>query len=286
MGLSSNSRQRLTEIADLFSLWAVRQSTRSESRPAIHYRVDGGVAWLTFDNPGKLNALTSAMLDVDLPGLCAQASNSDIVTAVVLTGAGSGFCSGADLQERFAVLTAPQKPDIGRPLGGFVMSVASMSKPVVAAINGAAAGGGLALALVADVRIASRDAIFAAAYARGGLVPDAGMTYTLPRLIGRDQALRFLLEGQKLDAEEAAAIGLIDEIVESGDLSARAQEVALALSGAEPEVVAETKRLMSRVMLEELMEHIEHESVAQWARIRHPSRSSGRASRDPSQGGK
>jgi 2-(1,2-epoxy-1,2-dihydrophenyl)acetyl-CoA isomerase len=220
------------------------------------------------------------MLDVDLPTLCAQANTSDGVRAVVLTGAGSGFCSGADLQERFAVLTAPQKPDIGRPLGAFVMSVASIWKPVVAAINGAAAGGGLALALVADVRIASRDAIFAAAYARGGLVPDAGMTYTLPRLIGPDNALRFLLEGRKLAAEEAAAIGLIDEVVEPNELSARAQEVALALSGAEAEVISETKRLMTRVMLQELMEHIEHESVAQWARIRNPSRNAGRVGPD------
>jgi 2-(1,2-epoxy-1,2-dihydrophenyl)acetyl-CoA isomerase len=160
------------------------------------------------------------------------------------------------------------------------MSVASISKPVVAAINGAAAGGGLALALVADVRIASRDAIFAAAYARGGLVPDAGMTYTLPRLIGRDKALRFLLEGRKVAADEAAAIGLIDEVVEPNELSTRAQEIALAFSGPEAEVISETKRLMTRVMLQELMEHIKHESVAQWARIRNPSRSADRVGPD------
>jgi 2-(1,2-epoxy-1,2-dihydrophenyl)acetyl-CoA isomerase len=238
--------------------------------PTIHYEVEHGLAWMTFDNPGTLNALTTSMFDGDLPRICAEVARDDAVRALIMTGAGNGFCSGADRQERFAVLTALPVPDIGRPLGGFVLHVAELDKPVIAAINGAAAGGGLALALVADVRIAARGAVLAAAYARSGLVPDGGMSYTLPRLIGPDRALRFLLEARKIEASEAAAIGLVDEVVEPNALRARAAEVAEAMTFADPVVVRHTKRLTIGTSLDELRHSIAQESVRQWERIRDP----------------
>lgn len=234
------------------------------SHPHLHYEVADGVAVIRLDRPERLNALTSAMADDDLPRLCRRAAADPAVRAVILTGTGRGFCSGADLGERISAVTdGADTAALQRPLGAFVLAVWQLPKPVIAAVNGIAAGGGMSLATTADLRVVAESARFVPAFSRRGLMPDAGLTYTLPALVGRSRAAEILLTGREVDADEALRIGLADRVVPDEELMGSAHELAACIAAGPPLATSFTKRALQRSHINDLPAQLEFESWGQ-----------------------
>jgi 2-(1,2-epoxy-1,2-dihydrophenyl)acetyl-CoA isomerase len=200
---------------------------------------EGAVLTITLNRPEKLNAL-DASVHAGLREALAQAAEPD-VRAVVLTGAGRGFCVGQDLTE-FA-----DTPDIGAALRERyhpnVLAIRALEKPVLAAVNGVAAGAGLSLACVCDLRIAADSATFVPGFIGLGLVPDAGGTYFLGRLLGTARAFELMASGRRLSAEEALEWGLVSEVVPEDRLGERASEVASEWAAGPTRGIALTKKL-------------------------------------------
>ena len=203
---------------------------------------DGGVTTLTLNRPEALNALTSG-LRVELLAALKTAARDSAVRAVVLTGAGRAFCAGADLRggsgerEFRRVLAAEYNP--------LILAIRELEKPVVAAVNGVAAGAGMSLALAADLVVASSEARFVPAFGRIGLVPDSGLTRTLVRGLGRHRAAAILLLGEPLGAAEAATAGLVARVVPGDELASAAGELARTLAAGPTRAMGLAKRLMN-----------------------------------------
>lgn len=210
----------------------------------IEYTVDGAVATVRFNRPDRLNAMTSAMADEVLPALCREVAEDPSVRVLVLTGTGRAFCAGADLDARLPDVKAGA--GLTRPVGGFAAAVWGVPKPVIAAVNGVAAGGGMSLACAADFRLVAASARFVPAFTRRGLMPDGGLTHTLPLLVGRSRAVELLLTGTAVDADEALRIGLADRVVADDSLDAAAGELAARLAQGPPVALSFTKRALQR----------------------------------------
>jgi 2-(1,2-epoxy-1,2-dihydrophenyl)acetyl-CoA isomerase len=194
----------------------------------VLYDLTDGVAAITLNRPEAMNSLT-VQTKVALLEAVRRAASDPAVRAVLLTGAGRAFCAGQDLREHGDNLTA------GRGLDGtvrdhynpIVQTIATMPKPVVAAVNGVAAGAGASLAFACDLLIASNKASFVMSFTKVGLGPDSGASWTLPRLVGRARAAELLLIADTLHAERALEIGLVNQVVPSDQLDS----VARALAG-------------------------------------------------------
>ncbi len=213
----------------------------------ILHEVQRGVAAITLNRPDKLNAFTAAMLEDFLEALRTAAS-SDAVRAVVVTGAGRGFCAGQDLSDR-AVAPGEAPPDLGASLehryNPAVRLIRTMPKPVVVAVNGVAAGAGANLALTGDLVLAARSARFIQSFARLGLVPDSGGTFFLPRRVGMARAMGLALLAEPLPAEQAAAWGLIWAVHDDDELQDAARELAERLAAGPTAGFASIKRALA-----------------------------------------
>lgn len=210
-----------------------------KSETSVLLGVTDGVALVTLNRPDRLNAI-SADMGERLDAVMAEAGADPKVRAVVLTGAGRGFCAGADLQRLNALAggqaSVRRRPDDPSPAFAALDAPAhqrsryviptALPKPVIAAINGPAAGVGLALACACDVRFGAPEALFAAVFARRGLTAEAGLAYTLPALVGQGHAADLLLSGRKVGAEEALAMGLLNAVLPADDLLPHALEYA------------------------------------------------------------
>ena len=202
---------------------------------------DGGVLTLTLNRPDALNALDSSLRRALLDALGA-ARKDETVRAVVLTGAGRGFCAGADLRGGSAerdfrnVLTREYNP--------IVRAMRTLPKPIVAAVNGVAAGAGMSLALAADIVVAASEARFVPAFHRIGLVPDSGLTRTLVRAVGRHRAFEILMGERQLHAADAEAAGLVAAVVPGDRLAEACHELAGRLAAGPTRGIALTKRLI------------------------------------------
>ena len=182
--------------------------------------VEAGVLRITLNRPEKLNALNPEMHGL-LRAAFQRAADESSIRAVVLTGAGRGFCTGQDLAERDVSPGAPPidlAVSLGSHYNPLVRRMRALPKPIVCAVNGVAAGAGANLALACDIVIAARSASFVQAFSRLGLVPDAGGSYFLPRLVGTARAMGLALMAEKLDAEQAAQWGLIWKVVDDAEL--------------------------------------------------------------------
>ena len=223
--------------------------------------IDGGVAAITLNRPEKLNAFTVPML-VDFHRALETAASVDVVRAVLITGAGRGFCAGQDLSDR-SVAPGEAAPDLGESLevryNPVVRLMRSMAKPVVVAVNGVAAGAGANLALAGDIVIAARSARFIQSFARIGLVPDSGGTYVLPRAVGVPRAMGLALLGEPLDAETALAWGLIWKVVDDDEVAATATATAAALAAGPTSGLAKTKHAISVSLQNTLDEQLDLE---------------------------
>jgi 2-(1,2-epoxy-1,2-dihydrophenyl)acetyl-CoA isomerase len=223
---------------------------------------DGGVLTITLNRPDVLNAFNASMHQA-LGEALAEAEDAS-VRAVVLTGAGRGFCVGQDLTE-----FREAAGDIGSRLHDNyhpnILAIRALEKPVIAAVNGAAAGAGLSFACACDIRLASDAASFVPAFINVGLVPDSGGTYFVVELLGYARAFEWMTSGRKLTAVEANEWGLVSEVVDGDGLAARAGEIAAQYAAMPTRGVGMTKRLFSEAARNRLEQQLELEAELQTA---------------------
>lgn len=217
------------------------------SESPILVSTQGPTRVITLNRPAALNSFTGAMHALLLPALD-DAANDASVRAVIVTGAGRGFCAGQDLNDADMGNATDGPPDVGavierhyRPLA---LRMHSMPVPVIAAVNGVAAGAGANFALLADFVLAARGASFIQAFSKIGLVPDCGGTWLLPRLVGRARALGLAMTGDKLPAAEAERIGMIWRCVDDAVLMDEAHALAARLAAMPVHAMAQTRRII------------------------------------------
>jgi 2-(1,2-epoxy-1,2-dihydrophenyl)acetyl-CoA isomerase len=223
---------------------------------------EGTVLTITLNRPEAYNAFTTSM-HAALRAALDEAQEPE-VRSVVITGAGKGFCAGQDLNEF---------REVGGEIGGHLESsyhpniraIRALPKPVIAAVNGAAAGAGLSLAVACDIRIAADSASFVPGFIGIGLIPDSGCTYFLTRLLGPSRAFSWMTSNRRLTAAEAQAWGIVEEVVESGALPARAAELAATYAAGPTAGIGMTKRLFDNAIDATLDEQLALEAELQSA---------------------
>ena len=227
---------------------------------------EDGIATLTLNRPDKLNAISMTMRD-ELPEAIDEVRGDDEVRVLIVTGAGRGFCSGADVASQAARLTGEKAEQSRRsllaPLGIWGVLLAELEKPVIAAVNGVAAGAGLSFALLCDIRIAAESARFSAIWRRIGLIADIGATYFLPRILGVEKALELMYTGDIIDAREAERIGLVSRVVPDDDLMKVTRELATKIAKGPPIAIELMKRAVYRDILSGLRVKLDFETYAQ-----------------------
>src|SRR5580765_894241 len=230
----------------------------------VETALEGAVLTITLNRPDVLNAFNGAMHRALAAAL--KEARDDAVRAVVVTGAGRGFCVGQDLTE-----FRDAAGDIGDRLRSTyhpnVTAIRALEKPVIAAVNGAAAGAGMSFACACDIRIASDAAVFVPAFVNIALVPDSGGTFFVTRLLGYARAFEWLCSGRRLTAAEAHAWGLVSEVVAADDLAARSAELAARLAALPTRAIGMTKRLLDRAHVSTLDEQLEWEAQLQAAAV-------------------
>ena len=224
--------------------------------------VDGAVATLTLDRPEALNALT-VHVKVALREALESLTDDRDVRAVILTGAGRAFCAGQDLAEREAPDAAPLDVELRERYNPIIRAIRSMGQPVIAAVNGVAAGAGASLAFACDVRIAAEEARFVLAFGRIGLVPDSGATWFLPRIVGPAKAAELAIVGDAVDAAEALRIGLVSRVVPGDRLLGEARALAERIAEGAPLAMSLTKGALERSATITLDEALDGEAKLQ-----------------------
>ncbi|MCI2417718.1 enoyl-CoA hydratase-related protein [Saccharopolyspora sp. K220] len=224
-----------------------------------------GVRLLTLNRPEAFNSL-DVQLKQALIAALRDAAADDSVRALVITGAGKAFCAGQDLKEHIALLDAgdpaPLKT-VEEHYNPIIRAVTSMPKPVIAAINGTAAGAGASLAYACDLRVAATNAKFLMAFANVGLSADSGASWTLPRLIGYGRAMEMLLLAEPVAAEDALRIGMVNRVVDTGEAVAAATELATRMATGPTSAYARIKETMLAAAAEGLAEALAVEAGAQ-----------------------
>jgi len=221
-----------------------------------------GVATVTLDRPDALNALTVPLKEALVEAFRAFASDN-AVRAVVLTGAGRAFCAGQDLHERLQPDALPLADEIRARYNPLIRAMRALPKPIVAAVNGVAAGAGASLAFACDIRIAAEAASFLLAFGRVGLIPDSGATWLLPRLIGGAKAAELALTTDPLSAADAERLGLVARVVPAAELLQEARALARRLAAAAPVALALTKEALERSWTASFEEQLELEADLQ-----------------------
>jgi len=219
---------------------------------------EGAVLTLTLNRPEKLNSLDITLL-TSLAEAMKEAREDESVRAVVITGSGRGFSAGADLTEG-------GRESVRRRLSlrytPIITAMREMEKPVIAAVNGVAAGAGMSLTLAADLRIAAESASFLLAFARIGLVPDAGSTFMLPRLVGLGKAAELAMLAEQIPAAEALRIGLVNRVVPDAELATATAELAERLAKG-PFSIGLIKRALNQSLSTDLHGQLRHEEDLQ-----------------------
>ena len=229
---------------------------------------EGAVEWITLNRPDRLNALTATMSG-EIEAAFGAAGGDQQVRCIVLTGEGRGFCAGQDLTEFKAAYRAGDRPDIAEHLRNsyhrMIPVLVRTPKPVIAAINGVAAGAGLSLALACDLRVASDEARFTQAFVKIGLIPDSGGSYLLPRAVGYPKALELSISGDLIDAKTALEIGLVSRVVPAVSFRDDVSALANKLAAMPTLAIAATKSLLQGSLARTLDEALEEEATAQAA---------------------
>jgi 2-(1,2-epoxy-1,2-dihydrophenyl)acetyl-CoA isomerase len=230
----------------------------------LDIQVDGQIGTLTLNRPDALNAMSPELIG-ELTIAAAWLADRAPLRALIITGAGRAFCSGGDVNW-FKRGVSDESVDLpsevrrgAELLHNAIVDIRRIPYPVIAAVNGPAAGAGMSLALSADIRIASDEAFLAIAYGRIGAAPDGGMTYFLPRVVGPAKALELALNDPNLDAEAALEAGLVTQVVPADELLPRAREKAEKLAAKAPYYVRTTKRLLHESIENSLTDHLQLE---------------------------
>ncbi len=225
-----------------------------------------GVLTITLNRPDALNALNADMC-VELAAALRAGQRDDAIRCLLLTGRGRAFCAGLDLRETRGTPSAPAQLDLGEllreRLNPLILRMRTMEKPIVAAVNGVAAGGGAGLALAADLRVFARSAALRMAFPQVGLVPDCGTTLTLVQIAGLGRASELCLLDETVAAERCLALGLATRVVDDADLPAAAREIAVKLAAGPRLALALTKRALTRAWHATLDEQLEYEALLQ-----------------------
>lgn len=234
----------------------------------ILFERENGIATLILNRPQRYNALTRKMMRELLPQLLGEAQRDETVKVVILTGAGDAFCSGADVTELEATLSEGLTPaerfsTTTQLLRAVVEPFARLEKPIIAAINGIAAGGGFSLALLCDIRIASERARFSMAFVRRGLIPDLGATWTLPRLVGVARAFEIMYTGDIFSAQDAERYGIVNKVVPHEQLMPTVKELAARLAKGPSVALSLIRKAVYKGLESSLAEQLEVESLSQ-----------------------
>lgn len=236
----------------------------SDAEP-VRYEQSDHVVTITLDRPEAMNSLDNATKEALLAAL-ARAADDDGVRAVVLTGSGRAFCVGQDLREHAGNLAMMPNDEVWSTVtdhySPIASTIATMAKPVIAAVNGTAAGAGMSIAMVCDWRFAAASASFSTAFSGVGLSCDTGCSWTLPRLVGRGRAMELLLWPRKVDAEEALAIGLVTWVVPDERLAEEAADAARRLAAGPPLAFAAIKQSVRYAATHSLTESLAFEAEA------------------------
>jgi 2-(1,2-epoxy-1,2-dihydrophenyl)acetyl-CoA isomerase len=222
----------------------------SEATPAVApvllESVHGGIAVLVMNRPDRMNALDNDLATA-LHGSLKRISEDGSIRVVVLTGAGRAFCAGGDL----AVIKKGREANDVRQLEpilragmGAVLTMRTMPQPVIAAVNGAAAGAGMNVALAADIRIAAEEAVFGQNFAKVGLFPDYGGTYLLPQLVGPAKAAEMFYTGEMMDAKSALQFGVVNKVVPAAELEAEVKMFAQKIAAGPPLAIRAVKKVL------------------------------------------
>lgn len=233
----------------------------------LRYEIADGVATITLHRPDVLNAFDRALKDELLAALKQAARDRD-VRVIVITGEGRAFSAGQDLKERLpageeAVRATPLDEELRARYNPIVVAIRAMEKPVIAAVNGVAAGAGMSIALACDIRVASESASFIEVFGRVGLIPDTGSTWFLPRLVGPAKALELIWTTDPVDASTALSLGLVNRVVPADQLMAETRALAVRLASAAPLALALAKRAVNRALEVGLAEALDYEASLQ-----------------------
>lgn len=226
----------------------------------ILYEVLNGVATITLNRPDKLNAFTHE-LNHDVRKAVKEASTDEGVRAIVITGAGRAFCSGQDLSG------VDESVDLGEVLrnsyGPMVKEIDRCEKPIIAAVNGVAAGAGFSLAIACDFRLASEKASFLEAFIHVGLIPDAANLYNLPKIVGHAKALELAILGEKISADEAKELNLVTEVIPAAEWDQQVRAFAERLASMPTKAIGLIKRNMKAGWQMDLHDYLEKEAYGQ-----------------------
>ncbi|MEM0271423.1 MAG: enoyl-CoA hydratase-related protein [Thermoprotei archaeon] len=232
----------------------------------ITYTVTDGVARVVFNRPNVLNAISDRMAKEFLDALRASASDPG-VRVVVVTGSGRGFSAGEDLNELMQLKKSGRKLDMGERLRSkynpIILQLVSTPKPIIASVNGVAAGAGFSIVLASDLRVASDKASFIPAFSKVGLAPDSGISFFLPRVMGYARSLEALLTGEPIDAHTAERLGLVNSVVAHEDLERVSSELAHRLAEGPGLAHSYAKRAVNYALNHTLEEALEYEASLQ-----------------------
>ncbi|MCE5168718.1 enoyl-CoA hydratase-related protein [Paenibacillus profundus] len=232
----------------------------------ILYEVSGGVARMTMNRPDKYNAFTGQMI-AEMTAALKKAGKDEEIRCIVLTGAGKAFNAGQDLGDVQGADAQGAEPNHGDVLreryNPLIMQLRNTEKPIIAAVNGVAAGAGVSVALACDLRIVSEKAYFVNAFVNIGLVPDSGGCYFLPRLVGLGKALELAMTGDRVSAEEAYRIGLANRVCAAEQFADEAERLAVKLAALPTRAIGLIKRTMYKGLDMNLAQTLEHEAYAQ-----------------------
>ena len=238
----------------------------TQSDASVLLDVTGGVGWITLNRPKAYNALNTDMAERLLDAVI-RCDEDDKIRAVVITGNGASFCAGGDIRQMIDSgasegNAAPFLKTLTVSLHAAIATIAHMSKPVVMAVNGAAAGAGFSLALAGDLVLAADNARFTVAYTAIGLAPDGSSTFTLPRLVGPKRAFELMCTNRPLSADEAKVLGLVNQVFPKAEFIQRARKFAADLARGPTAALGYAKRLVTLSAQSSLETQMEHERRA------------------------
>lgn len=238
----------------------------TQGEPPVLFDVTDGVGWITLNRPKAYNAL-NADLAARLLDAVIRCDEDDEVRALVITGNGRSFCSGGDIRQMMDAVArdghaAAFLKTLTVNLHEAIATMAHMTKPVIMAVNGAAAGAGFSLALAGDLVLAADDARFTVAYTTIGLAPDGSSTFTLPRLIGPKRAFELMCTNRVLSANEAKELGLVNQVFPAAQFAARAREFAANIAKGPTAALGHAKKLLTLSAHSSLETQMEHERRA------------------------
>ena len=225
-----------------------------------------GVAVITLNRPERFNSFTTSMYR-EFPRILDQLRRDDEVKAVILTGAGKGFCAGSDVSDRLGKRLKEggegSRFENLQRVGEMALNITDFDKPIIGAVNGTAVGAGLSLALLCDIRLASEKARFGAVWLNVGLIPDVGVTYSLPRIVGKEKAMALILSREIIGADEALKIGLVSKVFPHEQLMDEARNLARSIATGPSVAVELTERALQRSLDNDLRTQLDYESYAQ-----------------------